>query len=95
MSDKNQEYQKNVSEQSGVEGQRKEVNVESYPGTVAFAQILKDVEFPTSKSKLIEHVRLASDSNEASTEAIKRLDNIEDRQYENVADVTRAAGLVH
>ena len=31
MSDKNQEFQKNVSEQGGVEGQRKEVNVEDYP----------------------------------------------------------------
>ena len=31
MSDKNQHFQKNVSEQGGVEGQRKEVNVEDYP----------------------------------------------------------------
>jgi hypothetical protein len=31
MSDKNQEFQKNVNEQSGVEGQRKEVNVGDYP----------------------------------------------------------------
>ena len=31
MSDKNQEFQKKVSEQGGVEGQRKEVNVEDYP----------------------------------------------------------------
>ena len=31
MSDKNQDFQKNVSEQGGVEGQRKEVNVEDYP----------------------------------------------------------------
>jgi len=94
VSDENQEYQEKVSEQSGVEGQRKEVNVENYPEAIAFAQILKDVEFPASKSKLIEHVRLASDSNEASTEAINKLSNIEDRQYENVADVTKAAGIV-
>jgi hypothetical protein len=31
MSDKNQEFQKNVSEQAGVKGQRKEVNVGDYP----------------------------------------------------------------
>jgi hypothetical protein len=46
MSDKNQEFQKNVSEQGGVEGQRKEVNVEDYPKAAALGQILKDVDFP-------------------------------------------------
>jgi hypothetical protein len=45
MSDKNQEFQKNVSEQGGVEGQRKEVNVEDYPKAAALGQILKDVDF--------------------------------------------------
>lgn len=44
MSDKNQEFQKNVSEQDGVQGQRKEVNVEDYPKAAALGQILKDVD---------------------------------------------------
>jgi hypothetical protein len=35
MSNKNQEFQKNVNEQSGVEGQRKEVNVGDYPKAAA------------------------------------------------------------
>jgi hypothetical protein len=54
MSDKNQDFQKNVSEQGGVEGQRKEVNVEDYPKAAALGQILKDVDFPADKQKIIQ-----------------------------------------
>jgi hypothetical protein len=35
MSGKNQEFLKNVNEQAGVEGQRKEVNVGDYPKAAA------------------------------------------------------------
>lgn len=37
-----------VSEQAGIEGQRKEVNVESYSKVAKVGQMLKDVEFPNS-----------------------------------------------
>jgi Protein of unknown function (DUF2795) len=95
MSDENQEYQKNVSEQSGIEGQRKEVNVENYPEAVSLAQLIKDVDFPTDKNKLIEHARRKSGGSGDDEKAIKKLQSIEDKRYENVAEVTRAAGLVH
>jgi Protein of unknown function (DUF2795) len=95
MSDENQEYQKNVSEQSGIEGQRKEVNVENYPEAVSLAQLIKDVDFPADKNKLIVHARRSSGGSSDDEKAIKKLLSIEDKRYENVAEVTRAAGLVH
>jgi hypothetical protein len=45
MSDKNQRFQKNVTEQAGVEGQRKEVNVGDYPKAATLGQLLKDIDF--------------------------------------------------
>jgi hypothetical protein len=46
-----------VSEQAGIEGQRKEVNVESYSKVAQVGQMLKDIEFPASKDKVIEHIK--------------------------------------
>src|ERR671914_94359 len=42
-----------VSEQAGVQGQRKEVNVESYSKVAEIGQILKDMDFPADKNKII------------------------------------------
>lgn len=53
MSDKNQEYQRNVNEQSGVEGQRKEVDVGDYPKAAALGRLLKDIDFPSDKQGII------------------------------------------
>ena len=46
-----------ISEQAGIEGQRKEVNVESYSKVADLGQILKNIEFPANKNKIIEHFR--------------------------------------
>jgi hypothetical protein len=94
MSDKNQEFQKNVSEQGGVEGQRKEVNVEDYPKAAALGQILKDVDFPADKQKIIQHVQ-HSGNNTESQNVLSTLQKIEDKQYNNVAEVTKAAGVIY
>ena len=95
MSDKNQEIEKNVSEQAGIEGQRKEVNVEDYPKAVALGQLLKDIDFPADKQKVIQHVQQRSGSNTDSQSILSTLQNIEDKEYHNVAEVTKAAGVVY
>jgi hypothetical protein len=41
------ETQKAVSEQGGVEGQRKEVNVADYASAAALGRLLKELDFPT------------------------------------------------
>jgi hypothetical protein len=95
MSDKNQEFQRKVSEQGGVEGQRKEVNVEDYPKAAALGQSLKDIAFPADKQKIIQYVQQRSGNNTDGKEILSSLQNIEDKQYHNVAEVTKAAGIVY
>jgi len=80
-----------ISEQGGIEGQRKEVNVESYSKTASLGQILKDLDFPANKDKIILFVKQRS----ASDSILSSLEKIEDKQYQNVSDVTKAAGLVY
>jgi hypothetical protein len=94
MSDKNKEFQRNVSEQGGVEGQRKEVNVEDYPKVAALGQLLKDIDFPADKQKIIQHIQQRSE-NADSQNILSKLRNIENKQYKNVAEVTKAAGVVY
>src|ERR671930_1154681 len=79
--------QKVVSEEAGVEGQRKEVNVESYSKVASLGQILKDLDFPANKAKIVQFVKQKN----ASDEILSFVQNIEDRQYQSVSDVTKAA----
>src|SRR4051794_14873411 len=84
-----------VSEQSGVEGQRKEVNVESYSKVAALGQILKDMEFPADKNKIIEYVKQSSNVQNKEEILSVLQQKLEEREYKNVSDVTSAAGLVY
>jgi hypothetical protein len=80
-----------VSEQGGVSGERKEVDVKDYPKAAAIGQILKDLDFPADKKKIIEYAERARPQSE---EILSDLQQIAERQYNNVSDVTKAAGLV-
>jgi hypothetical protein len=89
-----------VSEQAGVQGQRKEVNVESYSKVAAIGQILKDMDFPADKNKIISFARergTATDNKnmENRDDILSALQNLEEREYKNVSDVTTALGMVH
>ena len=94
------EVQKAISEQGGVEGQRKEVNVGDYANAAALGRLLKDIEFPTDKNKIIQFVQLHEQPINISKEKKEDIlyilqKNIEEeKQYQNVSEVTRAAGLV-
>jgi hypothetical protein len=88
-----------VSEQAGVQGQRKEVNVESYSKVAAIGQILKDMDFPADKNKIISFARQQQQSSGADNknreDVLSALQNLEEREYKNVSDVTTALGMVH
>ena len=86
------EVEKVISEQGGIEGQRKEVNVESYSKTASLGQILKDLNFPTTKDKIVKFVQQQKN---AKGDLLSILQRIEEKQYRNVSDVTKAAGLVY
>jgi Protein of unknown function (DUF2795) len=80
-----------VSEQGGVLGERKEVDVKDYPKAAAIGQILKDLNFPAEKKRIIEYAERAKPQSE---EILSDLQKIEERQYENISDVTKAIGIV-
>ena len=61
-----------ISEEAGVEGQRKEVNVESYSKVASLGQILKSLEFPASKDKIIQFVQQRS-SGDDNDELLSKL----------------------
>jgi hypothetical protein len=94
------EVQKAVSEQGGVEGQRKEVNVGDYVKAAAIGQLLKDLEFPTDKNKIIQFVQLQETPINISKEKKEDIlyilqKNIEEgKKYQNVSEVARATSLV-
>ena len=84
-----------VSEQGGIEGQRKEVNVESYSKVAKVGQMLKDVEFPIAKHKIVEHIKQQHSDSIMKEEILQTLEKMEDREYKSVSDITMNAGLVY
>ena len=95
------EVQKAVSEQGGVEGQRKEVNVGDYIKTAAVGQLLKGLEFPADKNKIVQFVQQQQErptniSEERKQDLLNTLQEKleEGKQYQNVSQVTTAAELV-
>lgn len=83
-----------INQQNAIEGQRKEVNVESYSGVADLADLLKDVSFPAPKSKILEYVIQNEDFSEKDR-IVNALSKLKDRTYNGVADLTTSAGLVH
>ena len=75
--------------------------MESYSKVAAIGQILKDMDFPADKNRIISFARQQQDSaannkNIADREDIlSALQNLEKREYKNVSDVTTALGMVH
>ena len=94
------EVQKAVSEQGGVEDQRKEMNVGDYVKASAVGQLLKNLEFPTDNNKIIQFVHLQETQTNISKEKkedllyILQKNTEEGKQYQNVSEITRATGLV-
>lgn len=84
-----------VSEQSGITGQKKEVNVESYSKVAQVGQMLKDMDFPASKDKIFSHVMQQHSGDQNKEEILNKLQGIDEREYKNASDVTTAAGLVY
>jgi Protein of unknown function (DUF2795) len=89
-----------ISEQAGIEGQRKEVNVESYSKVAALAQILKDMDFPADKNKIIAFARQQTSGADNKTAENKEdillaLQKLEEREYKNVSEISTALGFVY
>ena len=85
---------KMISEQNATEGQRKEVNVENYAMVSEIGQLLKDLDFPADKNKLLEFVR-SRQVTQYREKILDTLNSLQDKSYKSVSDVTTSAGLVH
>jgi Protein of unknown function (DUF2795) len=73
---------------------RRSKTVNDMLSAAALAQLLKDFEFPAYKSKIIEFIQQKKNSDPNSNQILPVLDKIEERQYQNVADISLSAKLV-
>ena len=80
-----------ISEQGGIPGQRKEVNVEDYQRVASVGQILKELDFPANKDKIINFVK----THVTDKELLEKFEKLTDKEYKNVSEVTHEAGLVY
>jgi Protein of unknown function (DUF2795) len=88
MSDQNENK---INEQNNIPGQQKEVHVKDYPYTSELANLLKDIDYPADKNKVINFIKNIGNTDENIMELLEK---IEDKQYNNSAEVTNATGLV-
>jgi hypothetical protein len=89
-----EETQRVIEAQDHISGERKEQTIRDFPGTAAVGQTLKGLRFPADKNKIVQFVQQQSNTNPDCQKIVPLLQRIENRQYQNVSDVTKTAGLV-
>jgi hypothetical protein len=89
-----EQTQRVVRKQDQIPGEGREKTINDFPYTAAIAQALKDLEFPADKHKIIKYIQQKQSTMPERNEILSVLQQIEERDYVNVADVTKAAGLV-
>jgi hypothetical protein len=91
----NEEHtQRVIRKQNQIPGEAREKTINGFPYSAAIGQVLKDLEFPADKHKIIKYIQQKQSTMPESNEILSVLQQIEERDYVNVADVTKAAGLV-
>jgi hypothetical protein len=71
-----EETQKVISQQDGIPGERKAINIEDYERVAALGQILKDLDFPANKDKIITFVKACV----VDKEILAKLEKIEEKE---------------
>jgi len=69
MSDQNENT---INEQNNIPGQQKEVNVKDYPYASELANLLKDIEYPTGKNKIINFIKSIGNTDQNIMELIEK-----------------------
>src|ERR671930_2532810 len=78
-----------IRKQEQITGETRGKTINDFPYTAAIAQVLKDLEFP------IKFLQKQQSKNPQSREILSILQQIEEkRDYNNIADITKAARLV-
>ena len=88
MSDQNENT---INKQNSIPGQGKEVDVKDYPYASELANLLKDMDYPADKNKILNFVKSIGSTDENIMELLER---IGENQYSNSAEVINATGLV-
>src|SRR5919197_3938349 len=84
-----------IRKQSRIKREARSKTINDFPYAAAIAQVLKDLEFPADKKKVMEFLEQQQSKNPQSREILSVLQQIEEKkEYKNVADITKAAGLV-
>src|ERR671933_1236306 len=84
-----------VRKQEQINGQTRTKTINDFPYAAAIVQVLKDLEFPAEKEKIINFLVQQQSKDLQSREILSILQQIEEKkQYNNIADITKAAGLV-
>ena len=91
----NEEDTQNILEaQSHIAGQKRQQTVTDLPTAAAVGQALKDMRFPADKKRILLFLQGRSNANPDYQKMVSLLDNLEDRQYQNVSDITKAADII-
>ena len=90
----NEDTQRVLEAQNHIGGQRREQIITDMPRAAAVGQALKDMRFPADKKRILLFLQERSNTNPDDQKMVSLLDKMEDRQYQNVSDVTKAVGLV-
>ena len=72
-----------------VEGQRKEIDVKDYAEVQTLGQVLKDLEFPATKNRIVTFVERHDRNNVLLT----KLKDIQEKEYRNVFEVAQASSI--
>ena len=83
-----------VRKQDKVPGQSRSKTINDFPYAAAIGRTLKSLEFPADKDKILQYLQQKQSTNPESNEVLSILQQIEEREYSNVADITKATGLV-
>ena len=81
-----------VRKQNQIPGERKEKTINDFPKAAALGRILKDLEFPADKQTIVSFLQRLN--NPQSREILPLLDKLDEKRYENVSNVAKAARLV-
>lgn len=84
-----------LRKQNKVPGEGRSKTINDFPKTAAIGQILKDLKFPADKSTILHFIENSDNPQSKDKEILSILEKIGNKQYENVADITKAAKLVH
>jgi hypothetical protein len=81
-----------VRKQSQISGERKEKTVNDFPRTAAIGHLLKDLVFPADKQTIVTFLEKVDAPQ--SREILHIIEMLDEKQYQNVSEIAKAARLV-